>query len=158
MYYTDDFMIAWTPEEIVRVGPWPDTDGWSAGLDKTVGACLAYWDGLSDADRRRKLIEWAHDVIKDGIGVSMMCAQFAKIEYWDEAEFEKHRVFPKYRTHTVECADAEVAKTELEKCLNAGAEVGYELLTLTSANSPHTGLVYTAVMVWKNPNQSQHIT
>lgn len=152
MYYTDNFMIAWTPKKGLRVGPWPDTNGWSAGLDKSVGACLSYWDELSDAERSDKLIEWAHDVIEDGIGVSMMCAEFAKIEYWDEAEFEKRRVFPKYRVHIVDAAHAEVAENTLEKCLNAGAEVGYELLQLTSEIVPPAGRIYTVVMVWKNTN------
>ncbi len=53
---------------LVRVGPWPDTIGWSDGFDFAVGACSSHLHSKSEPERVAQLFQDFHTmVVRDGV-------------------------------------------------------------------------------------------
>jgi hypothetical protein len=65
-------MIAWTPKREVKVGPWPDTSGWSKSYDVTDGACFMRWGEFTEDQRQKALFVVFHTmVVRDEVDPSV---------------------------------------------------------------------------------------
>jgi hypothetical protein len=88
-------MIAWTPRDFdidgyepgsMRVGPWPDRDGWSDAYAFTSGACYTHWREVSEGWLVSLLFGVFIDaVVRDGIPPEVAHEALLKID-----EYRRH--------------------------------------------------------------------
>ena len=84
-YTGNDFMVAWNapPQEPqVKVGPWPDSSGWSSPYMMTTGCCDGTFLELSDADRAVRLVYQAAGMMFAGVPPEDVLREFAQIRVW----------------------------------------------------------------------------
>lgn len=72
-------------KQSVRVGPWPDSQGWSARYVCTSGCCDAAYRDMSEAEKGQALQGLALDLVMQGAKPSEVEREFSKIRLWHEA-------------------------------------------------------------------------
>ena len=85
--YTNDYIIAAQHRDdpvAVRVGPWPDTIGWSAPYYYTVGCCFSGWPPRNHDEHGQALLNEAANLMFLGSGPRHVLREFAKIKAWRE--------------------------------------------------------------------------
>lgn len=76
-----DAMIAWEPNGAIKVGPWPDTAGWSEAFPLTSGACYAEvrkmtgWQAVA-----MMLLDFHAVVVRDGVSPQAAHEAFLAID------------------------------------------------------------------------------
>ena len=83
--YTNNYMIAAQHRDdpsAVRVGPWPDTTGWSAAYFYTVGCCFSGWPPRNAKEHGRALLNEAANLMFLGGNPRQVLQEFAKIKAW----------------------------------------------------------------------------
>jgi hypothetical protein len=70
-------MVAWTPTSgepaegetpgDIKVGPWPDEDGWSDNFSFTDGACTSYWHEVDASELAAQIFILFNAVVLDGV-------------------------------------------------------------------------------------------
>ena len=82
IFNVDTWMVAWTPGEpqSVKVGPWPDKDGWTDGYSFTTGCCeLARQRWPLERKVMKMFIDFHTLTVRDGIDPRAAHWQFSKI-------------------------------------------------------------------------------
>ena len=68
--YTNDYMIAAhhrDNQSAVRVGPWPDSTGWSNLYEYTSGFCFTYWAPTNRDEHGQALLNEAASLMFVGV-------------------------------------------------------------------------------------------
>lgn len=85
-YLEKDWMVAWNldGDESVKVGPWPDLDGWSQGYSMTAGCCYDHISEMTEEEIGRALVGTALQMLCAGIPAQMLLSEFSQIRIWRE--------------------------------------------------------------------------
>ena len=78
-------MVAWNapPQEPrLRVGPWPDSSGWSDPYRLTTGCCIDSFAKLSDDEKAVRLVYQAIGMMFEGVPPEDVLREFAQIRVW----------------------------------------------------------------------------
>lgn len=93
----DAWMVAWNPVYLrsdylraghappgaVRIGPWPDKDGWSIAYEFTTGCCMSAWHQLKPDLKTAMLFIHFHTlVVRDGIEPLDVHREFLKLKQY----------------------------------------------------------------------------
>ena len=78
-------MIAWDRDQgTVKVGPHPDTTGWSNEYSRTVGCCFNEVQNMEDQELAKALLGEAIYMMSEGVPPIMVLTEFSKIRIWRE--------------------------------------------------------------------------
>ena len=91
-YTIDNWMVAWVPSkpEKVKVGPWPDTIGWTdaafLGFHPWTAGCCNAWRHGKSLDHRilMAFVDFHTLVVRDGIDPITAHREFSKIREYRE--------------------------------------------------------------------------
>lgn len=92
LYDLDHWMIGWNDPDAtspcVRVGPWPDLEGWSKEYDSTSGCCFVeYWPKLTRQQKLQEIVNgFFYLVLGEGLDPQAVHAEFWKIAEYRELE------------------------------------------------------------------------
>ena len=89
-YLGKDWMVAWNldGDKSVKVGPWPDSDGWSQGYSMTAGCCYDHIGEMAEEEIARALVGTALQMLCAGIPAKMLLSEFSKIRIWREMRMD----------------------------------------------------------------------
>lgn len=102
IYNDNDYMIAWNrptgsrdysivrnsqTKRDVKVGPWPDTQGWSASYTSTSGCCDSHFDKWPEEKQAQALINLAFMIACEGVPIDDILVEFSKIGVWQRMSY-----------------------------------------------------------------------
>ena len=83
----DGYIIAWSgiaKAAAVKVGPWPDTHGWSDEFECTTGFCYHGHQGYTRVEKAQALLNLAAGIMFEGVPAEDVLREFHQIRTWRE--------------------------------------------------------------------------